>query len=155
MLEKLVEVDVRTRGCTLIALLPNLHERWHGRFVGSSHEVHHLVGQLVFQNPLRNRGVEKKGYLWESRAYILVVWRPSSPPPQPAGHYAHLRPSPPASAERIRLRACCACGRVRVLPRWANPKERALRPGVFKCASNPDRLYASCDVPEFVPVYSS
>ena len=25
VLEKLVEVDVRTRGCTLIALLPNLH----------------------------------------------------------------------------------------------------------------------------------
>ena len=152
VLEKLVKVDVRARGCTLIALLPNLHERWHERFVGSSHEVHHIIGQLTFQNPLRNRGVEKKGYLWESRAYILVVWRPGSPPPQPAWHYAHLCPGPPASAERIRLRACRDCGRVRVLPRWADPTVRALQPGVFKCASNPDLSYASCDAPEFVPV---
>ena len=50
-LSKLIETDVRTRGCTLIALLPNLHAPWHERFVGSSHEVHHILGQLTFQTP--------------------------------------------------------------------------------------------------------
>ena len=34
-LEKLIETDVGERGCTLIALLPNLsHTEWHERFVG-------------------------------------------------------------------------------------------------------------------------
>ena len=45
---------MRARGCTLIALLPNLHAPWHELYVGASHEVHHVVGQLVFQNPCRN-----------------------------------------------------------------------------------------------------
>ena len=147
-LKKLIEVDVRARGCTLIALLPNLHAPWHEQFVAISHEVHHVTGSLVFENPMRNLKPEKKkGYLWQSRAYILVVWRPGAPPPQPAWLYAHLDDALPA--ESIRLRACRACGRVRVLPRCPGVKGAASR---FKCSDNPDKSYASCDVPEFVPI---
>jgi len=151
-LSKLIDTDVRQRGCTLVALLPNQHAPWHERYVGMSHEVHHVVGQLIFQNPFRNvYRTEQNGYLWQ-RSYILVVWRPEAPPPQPAWHYAHLGAPPPA-AERIHLRCCCACGRVRVLPRWADPAAPALAAGTFRCPDNPDSSYASCDVPEFVPVY--
>ena len=65
-LSKLIETDVRTRGCTLVALLPNTHTPWHERYVGASHEVHHVVGQLIFQNPLKNvYRAEKNGYLWQ------------------------------------------------------------------------------------------
>ena len=40
-----------------------------------------------------------------------------------------------------------------VLPRWADSAARKLRPGTFSCADNPDASYASCDVPEFLPVF--
>ena len=63
-LTKLIEQDVRTRGCTLVALLPNLVASWHERFVGNAHEVHHVVGSLTFQNPLRNLEREGKGYTY-------------------------------------------------------------------------------------------
>ena len=157
VLQKLIEVDVRTRGCTVVALLPNLHAPWHQRFVSCSHEVHHIVsaGSLVFQNPARNLTVQKKGYLWEGRAYILAVWRPTPPPPQPAWLYAHLQPGPSASAERISLRSCRLCGSVRVLPRWADSTAKKLQPGTFRCADNPDQAYAACDAPEFLPVFFS
>ena len=150
-LAKLIETDVQTRGCTLIALLPNLHAPWHERFVGRSHEVHHVVGQLVFENPMRNLRAEKPGYLWQ-RSYILCVWRPEAPPSQPAWHYAHLEQPSPA-CQRIQLRLCRKCARVRVLPRWADPTAGPLREGAFECSANPDSAYASCEVPEFLPVY--
>ena len=128
---------MRARGCTLIALLPNLHAPWHELYVGASHEVHHVVGQLVFQNPCRNLKPEKPGYLWQ-RSYILCVWRPGPPPPaQPAWRYAHLGAAPP-HLDRIRLRRCCVCGRMRVWPRWA---ESQADPSSFGCRDNPDRAY--------------
>ena len=153
-LAKLIEIDVRQRSCTLIALLPNLHAPWHRRFVGTSHEVHHIEGQLTFENPMRNvNPKEKKRYLWLGRSYILSVWRPGAPPPQPQWSYAELDVAPPPSAEQFHLRPCRACGRVRVLPRWADATASCLQVGVFECSNNPDSAYASCSVPEFVPVY--
>ena len=149
-LSKLIETDVRARGCTLIALLPNLHAPWHELYVGASHEVHHVVGQLVFQNPCRNLKPEKPGYLWQ-RSYILCVWRPGPPPAQPAWRYAHLDlGAAPPHLDRIRLRRCCVCGRMRVWPRWA---ESQADPSSFECCDNPDRAYSACSVPEFLPSY--
>ena len=50
-LSKLIEGDVRARGCTLVALLPCLsHTRWFEELVGTSHEVHFVRGPLVFPN---------------------------------------------------------------------------------------------------------
>ena len=138
-LSKLIETDVRRRGCTLIALLPNVTAPWHERYVGASHEVHHVVGQLVFQNPCRNLRPEKQGYLLQ-RSYILSVWRPGPAPTQPAWRYAHLGAALP-HLDRIRLRCCRLCGRVRVWPRWA---ETQAEPSSFECQDNPDRAYASC-----------
>ena len=73
---------------------------------------------------------------------------PGTPPPQPAWRYAHLGDPPPA-ASRFHLRQCRACGRMRVLPRWADPKAPALRAAAFRCSANPDLAHAACSVPEF------
>ena len=82
-LGKLIEVDVRQRGCTLIALLPNLsHTVWHERLVGAAHEIYNIRGALTFPNPFTDVGQITKGYLWESRAYVLCLWRPSPLPPR-------------------------------------------------------------------------
>ena len=149
-LGKLIDVDVGQRGCTLVALLPNHHAPWHRRFVGASHECHFVLGQLVFQNPWKNpHRMEKKGYLWANRSYILVVWRPGAPPAQPAWLYADLGEQPCPAEERIRLRHCAACGCVRMLPRWAPAPPPARK---WRCQDNPDVVYASCSVPEFVPI---
>ena len=93
---------------------------------------------------------EKNGYLWQ-RSYILCVWRPGTPPPQPAWRYAHLGDPPPA-ASRFHMRQCRECGRMRVLPRWADPEAPALRAAAFRCSANPDRAHAACSVPEFLPI---
>ena len=147
-LSKLIETDVRQRGCTLVALLPNLsHTEWHARLVGCAHEIHFIKGGLVFPNPFTDVGQRKKGYLWESRSYMLCVWRPCAPPPQPTLAWLELDASPD---ERIELRACRMCGRMRVLPRWADASSAALCAGKFVCASSPDRRYNSCTAPEFV-----
>lgn len=145
-LTKLIVTDVGKRGCTLVALLPNLsHTEWHERLVGSAHEIHFIRGALVFPNPFTDVEQRKKGYLWEARSYIICVWRPGPPPTQPALAWLTLDQAP---AERIELRSCCLCGRVRLLPRWCNVSD--LRPGAFRCADSPDRRYNSCEVPEFV-----
>lgn len=148
-LEKLIEVDVRQRGCTLIALLPNLsHAGWHERFVGAAHEIYNIRGALTFPNPFTDVGQRTKGYLWESRAYVLCLWRPGPPPPQPTIAYLTLDAVP---EERIELRTCQLCGRVRVLPRWTDARSDALAPGRFVCASSPDAKYNNdCAVPEFL-----
>lgn len=147
-LSKLIQMDVRQRGCTLVALLPNLsHTEWHEHLVGCAHEIHFIKGSLVFPNPFTDVNQRKKGYLWESRSYMLCVWRPSAPPSQPALAWLELDAAP---EERVELRACCACGRVRVLPRWADASSAALRADQFVCASSPDHRYNSCAVPEFV-----
>ena len=41
-LAKLIEIDVRQRSCTLIALLPNLHAPWHHSRHGN-HQLHGLT----------------------------------------------------------------------------------------------------------------
>lgn len=149
-LSKLVTVDVQERGCTLVALLPNLsHTPWHERLVGAAHEIFNIRGTLVFPNPFTDVGQRKKGYLWECRSYILCVWRPGAPTAPTAPSWLTL--DVPAAEERIHLRTCQICGRVRVLPRWvAQPTGAKLRAGAFVCSSNPDMQYNSCDVPEFV-----
>ena len=147
-LEKLISFDVFKRGCTLIALLPVLtHTPWFERFVGRAHEIHFIKGNLVFQNPFTDVGQRKKGYLWECRSYALCVWRPQNPSDQPVLSWLQLDSAP---AERIELRVCSACGRVRVLPRWAEASSETLRPGRFVCSSSPDTKYNSCSRPEFV-----
>ena len=66
---------------------------------------------------------------------------------QPAWHYAHLEASSPAS-KRIKLRLCCKCGRVRVLPRWVDPTTHGLEPGAFECRvrrkSRPPPRFVCC-----------
>ena len=147
-LEKLITTDVRARGCTLVALLPNLsHTIWHERFVGVAHEIHNINGPLVFPNPFTDVGQRTKGYLWEARSYVLCVWRPGAPPAQPRLSYLALDSAP---QEQISLRICRMCGRVRVLPRWADVKSAELASDNFVCAHSPDSRYSDCSIPEFV-----
>ena len=92
--------------------------------------MHHVVGQLVFENPLRNLRAEKPGYLWK-RSYILCVWRPwwrpegEAPPAQLAWRYTHLEAPSPAS-QRFHLRQCCNCARVRLLQGRTRARDTAL-----------------------------
>jgi len=148
-LRKLVEVDVRARGCTLVALLPILsHTRWYECLVGEgAHEVHYIRGGLVFPNPFTDVNQRKKGYLWECRSYALCVWRPGAPPPQPRQAWLTLDA---VGEECVQLRICRECGRVRVLPRWADGSSAALSPQSFVCGASPDLKFNSCAVPEFV-----
>ena len=95
-LAKLVGGDVRSRGCTLIALLPMLSgSEWFEQHVDSAHEVHLISGELVFQNPFLDLATPHSGYLWD-RSYALVAWRP--------GAHSTL------SRRTIRADSCvCAC----------------------------------------------
>lgn len=147
-LSKLISIDVQQRGCVLVALLPVLtHTTWWETLVGAAHEIRYIRGGLVFPNPFTDVGQRKKGYLWETRSYALCVWRPSARPPQPAAAWITLDAT---CEERIELRACRVCSRVRVLPRWVDATCAALRPGRFVCAASPDGRYCACDAPEFV-----
>ena len=127
----IVETDVRARGSTLIALLPNLsHTGWYRRLVGPCHEIHFISGTLVFSNPYTDLEPPRKGYLWQCRSYVLCVWRPSAPPAQPTLNWLDLDAAP---TERMHLRLCAKCGRVRFLPRWvAKPESAKLRQGAFE-----------------------
>jgi hypothetical protein len=148
-LAKLIETDVHSRGCTLVALLPNLSDTaWYRRFVLASHEIHFVASKLVFPNPFTDVGQRKKSYLWECRSYILCVWRPDPPPAQPTLAPLFLDA---VLSERIELRSCRLCSRVRVLPRWVEARAE-LKQGRFVCTSSPDGKYNSCAVPEFVPI---
>ena len=140
-LSKLVETDVRARGSKLIALLPNLsHTGWCRRLVGPCHEIHFISGTLVFSNPYTDLEPPRKGYLWQCRSYVLCVWRPSAPPAQPTLNWLDLDAAP---TERMHLRLCAKCGRVRFLPRWvAKPESAKLRQGAFICARSLDAKYA-------------
>ena len=140
---------MRARGSKLIALLPNLsHTGWYRRLVGACHEIHFISGTLVFSNPYTDLEPPRKGYLWQCRSYVLCVWRPSAPPAQPTLNWLDLDAAP---TERMHLRLCAKCGRVRFLPRWvAKPESAKLRQGAFVCARLLDAKYGSCEVPEYV-----
>lgn len=149
-LQKLIEIDVQDRGSTLIALLPNLsHTTWHQKFVAKSHEIHNIMGTLVFPNPFTDVGQrqKEKSYLWEVRSYILCVWRPLPPPLQPKTAYLKLDD---VQGSNIQLRSCLKCHRVRLLPRWVDASMPSLQSGSFVCEANPDCKYNSCSVPEFL-----
>ena len=148
-LEKLVEGDVRQRGCTLIALLPNLsHTQWYARHVDAAHEIHMISGELVFPNPyLDNPAPRGSSYLWRCRSYVLVVWRPGPSPPAPVHARLALDPLPADSpTTQLRMHTCTKCGRVRMLPRYQPAIE-----GAFECRMSHDCKYNSCEAPEWVP----
>lgn len=151
-LAKLIDGDVRQRGCTLVALLPNLsHTGWYARLVDTCHEVHHVHGELLFTNPFRDLTPPSRGYLWQCRSYVVCVWRPGAPPAQPLWRRLEVDALPPEhSSRRLLLRRCGLCGRARVLPRYAD--ESAAPADGFECAQSPDGRYNSCSAPEFVPV---
>lgn len=131
-----------------MALLPNLsHTSWYETLVGQAHEIHFVKGTLVFPNPFTDVGQRKKSYLWEVRSFVLVVRRPCTPPAQPA--LAWLQLDAPGE-ERVELRSCRLCARVRVLPRWADAASAKLCAGEFVCAHSPDCNYNMCTAPEFV-----
>ena len=146
-LDKLIG-DVRERGCTLIALLPNLsHSEWYARCVDTAHEVHMVTGELVFPNPYLDLPRSQRSYLWQCRSYVLVVWRSEARPSSP--HYARLTldalPDSHPSTQ-LHVRSCRMCGRVRVLPRYHWVPEMD-----FVCSMSSDSKYNSCDAPEWVP----
>ena len=61
-LAKLVDGDVRSRNCTLIALLPVLSGAgWYEQYVDAAHEVHLISGELVFANPFLDLGSAPRG----------------------------------------------------------------------------------------------
>ena len=148
VLEKLVGGDVRQRGCTLIALLPNLsHTEWYERYVDMAHEIHMISGALVFPNPYLDLKAPKGGYLWRCRSYVLVVWQPGPPPSAPV-HSRLALDSLPADhpAVHLSMNVCSKCGRVRILPRY-----QPVILGAFSCHMSQDRKYNYCEAPEWVP----
>ena len=147
-LEKLVGGDVRQRGCTLVALLPNLsHTAWYERYVDVAHEIHNISGPLVFPNPFLDLSAPRSSYLWRCRSYVLVVWRPGLAPSMPTIHRLALDALPAAHpATQLRMHACVRCKRLRTLPRYQQAME-----GAFECSMSHDSKYNSCVVPEWVP----
>ena len=146
-LEKLLE-DVRERGCTLVALLPNLsHTSWFARYVDTAHEIHLITGELTFPNPYLDLARSPRSYLWQCRSYVLVVWRPGANTAGPSYSRLELDSVPDGDAARqLNLRTCCLCGRVRVLPRY-----QSLVDARFECAMSSDSKYNSCAIPEWIP----
>lgn len=148
-LTKLIDVDVGERGSTLVALLPGLTNlQWYERTVGRSDEVYYIRGELVFANTYRD--LQKKsnaGFLWQ-RPYILAVWRPGERAPGAPTH-SYLTVDA-CEEERLHIRCCGRCGRVRILPRCASAELRDADPAIFLCASSPDERYGGCDKVEYV-----
>jgi len=70
------------RGCTVVALLPNLsHTDWYRKFVWRADEYYLLSDKVRFGNPFSGRKLEDYFY-----PCLLVVWRaaPAEPPvPRP------------------------------------------------------------------------
>lgn len=99
-LHKLVNGEVRRRGCTLVALLPCLpHTAWYASYVDQAHEVHLISGELTFPNPYLDLGATPpSGYLWTCRSYVLAVWRPGEPPARPIYQRLELDALPPDDA---------------------------------------------------------
>lgn len=61
---KWLRESVQLRGCTLIALLPNLsHTDWYERHVDEAHEIHEITGGLIFPNPHFDFTSPKGGWL--------------------------------------------------------------------------------------------
>jgi len=155
IIRKLVEGDVRTRGCTAIALLPALtHQRWFHDLVtgaagkgGGCHEIHWIEGLLKWNNPFHEKPpASAYGY-----PFVLCVWRPGVPPAHPTALLAALRPSPRDHHSRfLNLRRCSehSCGKVRVLPRHMDPSS-VLAHG-FRCELLGDQRYASCTAHEYL-----
>ena len=140
-LDKLTR-DVRERGCTLIALLPALvGNDWYERFVDTAHEVHLVSGKVYMPNPYFDLPAHKpwKSALWRVRGYVLALWRPGPMPSQPKYQRLTLDAVPNDHVMmRLRFRQCRVCGRVRVLPRYA---EECASHDAFECHMSPDRKY--------------
>ena len=148
-LRKLVDGDVRERGCTLIALLPVLsHADWYAEHVDSAHEVHLITGDLTFPNPYLDLPRPRPGFLWRCRSYAVVIWRPGEPPRTPAYQRLELDALPEGHAStQLHMRRCRSCGRVRMLPRYQTP----IAEDAFECRMSEDSKYNSCAAPEWVP----
>ena len=154
ILMKLVDQDVRQRGCTLIALLPVLsHHGWFQTHVlgvggggGGANEIYWLSRLLKWSNLFEHR-IPSSPYIYP---FVLVVWRPQLPSASPAQHSLSLAAAPPRDhhSRSLHLRRCRRCSRVRVLPRYVDPA--TLPPEAFECSQSPDVRYASCEAPEYM-----
>lgn len=88
-LHKLVNGEVRRRGCTLVALLPCLpHTAWYASYVDQAHEVHLISGELTFPNPYLDLGatppVGVPVDVSQLRAGGVAAGRAACPPHLPA-----------------------------------------------------------------------
>lgn len=147
-LTKLIEEDVCQRQCTLIALLPAIHDLWHKKYVLMAHEIHFVCDKLIFNNPFVLSKYNSSSYLWACRSYMICIWRPTERPAQPELH--HLDLSPPPFGESLALRCCCLCGKLRVLPRYMPAEQVPFHS--FTCVDSMDSRYNKCSAPEFLPI---
>lgn len=154
IIQKLVVGDVRTRGCTAIALLPALtQQRWfHEHVTGVAggqgcHEIHWIEGLLKWNNPYHEKPpASAYGY-----PFVICVWRPGVPPAHPTQFIAALSPPPRDHHSRfLHLRRCSkrGCGKVRVLPRHLDPS--SVPACSFRCEQLGDPRYASCTAHEYL-----
>mmetsp|Transcript_46025 Transcript_46025/g.120587 ORF Transcript_46025/g.120587 Transcript_46025/m.120587 type:complete len:339 (-) Transcript_46025:40-1056(-) len=149
-LAKLIN-DVRSHGCTLIALLPNLtHTTWYERYVDIANEVHLISGNLVFPNPFVDMKRSERSFLWSVRSYIIAIWRPGPPPSTPVAparlHLDEVYGDHPS--RKLRLRVCQRCGKLRMLPRYQMISDGDR----FECSLSEDSKYGGeCSKPMWVP----
>lgn len=110
----------------------------------SCHLLSHWATSLrALASRARRAGGRRGDSRWELDADA------ADPPPQPTVSW--LTPDEVESDERIHIRTCAECGRVRILPRWvAAPESPQLRQGRFRCKSSPDARFNSCSVPEYL-----
>lgn len=155
IIQKLVRGDVRTRGCTAIALVPALtYQRWFHELVtgaagrgGGCHEIHWIEGLLKWNNPFHEKP-PASAYIYP---FVLCVWRPGVPPAQPTQHLVVRCPPPRNHHSRfLHLRRCCerGCGKVRILPRHMDPS--TVPEHGFKCEQLSDQRYLSCTAHEYL-----
>ena len=76
MLAKLISQDVKLRGCTLIAFLPNLsHTDWYHEYViMQASRIEYVRSKVGFTNPVSASAVVDEYYLPQ----IICTWEPNS-----------------------------------------------------------------------------
>ena len=149
---KLVDYDVRERGCTLVALLPVLsHHAWfQTRVLGMGGDRGcdqiHWISPLLRWNNIFHRTPQTSPYIYP---FILAVWYPGAPRAALVNHPLKLiAPARDHHSRSFHLRRCKLCQRVRVLPRYIDPGSVPL--DEFSCSQSPDMRYNTCESPEYM-----